>query len=328
MLASSESIYHNTGARFDIDIEQYLIDNNFILYAPYFAEYHKDTDLPITMSWHNGIDTTGFTEGFIVNTSGRSSALQINDDYAINKPTFVIMPDDDDPDPEDPEDPTAFDCYENPYSADCLSFCRKYPEECPDGSGGITYLPRDIDCRFIKEDDILRLTMPEVRLTGNTRTWPYRNYLYLFVMNGDFTVSNGLIQSSPNVNEVMYDFQVSRRNASNRNWINPGITFLLSNWKESISELRIAAAHKKSGGKDFTFKGEVGISTDGDETKSNLKVSYETRKVEKSEVMFNVGLDRCAELAFNASDMGFGKRDGYGIYRFDQLEFYLKVEFR
>jgi hypothetical protein len=166
------------------------------------------------------------------------------------------------------------------------------------------------------------------RLTGNTRTWPYRNYLYLFVMNGDFTVSNGLIQSSPNVNEVMYDFQVSRRNASNRNWINPGITFLLSNWKESISELRIAAAHKKSGGKDFTFKGEVGISTDGDETKSNLKVSYETRKVEKSEVMFNVGLDRCAELAFNASDMGFGKRDGYGIYRFDQLEFYLKVEFR
>tara|TARA_Y100000310_G_C20686939_1_gene819621 strand:+ start:1028 stop:2008 length:981 start_codon:yes stop_codon:yes gene_type:complete len=302
---------HLSSKRSDFDLEAFLINNDLQLYAPYVSENFNDSELPLTITWHDGVDESGVTEGLVLrdNEGGRiNQAVLVDDSYAYSNPTYVLMP---------IEDPCFIDDIDG-------EFCGGTGGGNTGGGGGVTYTPRDIDCRAIESSDILRVQMPEFRLTDNTRSWPYRNYLYLWAITGSFTRdSNGFVNASPNVNELWWLKEVSRSNAKDKKWLSSGISFVESNWKEEEVELRIAVAHKKSSN-DFTLKGTVKISTDGDETDSEQSTGYELSKIDKAQSMFNVGFDRCSTLASITSDEGYGLRDGHQIFHFGKMEFYLK----
>ena len=221
-----EIIGSSTARSSNSDLESFLVDNDLILYAPYLAEQFSDSDLPITVTWHDGVDTTGVTEGIVYDPNGRTGMISVDDDYAFNNPTYVIMFDD-----------------------GAVDLCEQQPENCDNdnngGSSSIPYTPRDIDCRDLNDDDVLEVRMPEVRLISNTRSWPYRNKLHLFIITGDFTVNNGIINVTPDVNELWDEKEISRYRAGNKKWLSSGISFLLSNWIKKKSEMRIALAYKK-----------------------------------------------------------------------------------
>ena len=145
-----------------MDIEAFLLDNDYVLYAPYYAENFSESDEPITISWWDGIDTTGVTSGILPSTSnGRTKIISVNDNYASKNPTYVMIPKE-------------------------IKFCDIDDPTCGGGGGsggggiggGGSYptSPRSIDCRVLRDDDIMELRMPEFRLRGNTRGGLHRIY--------------------------------------------------------------------------------------------------------------------------------------------------------
>ena len=309
----SNSLAGCDSCRSNVDLDSILsiLEENYAIYAPYLAENFSESEEAITISWYNGIDTTGVTQGILSTavTNGRvnKDIINVDDTYASNNPTLVIV-----------------------SLVDELLLDPKYTDPCPtDGSpcydeGSIPYLPRDIDCRNLKDDDILELQMPKYFLHHNTRNWPNPNYLYFWTVTGEFTVdSNGFVNTSPNVNDLWGARKVSRSNVGE--WLSTNVSFLLSNWKQSQTDMRIVVASYKRR-TSVNESGTVKINSDGTST-SEHQIAYTISK-DAARPMFSVAFDRCATLGSITSDEGFGKKDGHRIYRFGDLSFYFKPVIR
>lgn len=308
----------NTNGRISGEISDslalWLKENKFAIYAPYLAEDFSESDAPYTISWWDGIDTTGITPGITdsqISFSGRqSSLLAINDDYASSNPTLVIVPDD------------GIIC-------GAMMRCNEGPggggSGGGSGSGGVTYTPRSIDCRVLNDDDIILMQMPYFRLKSNLRGWPNKNYLNMSTVVGNFTYdANGNPTASANTNQLWSNKWVSRKSAKNQIWMSSGLSFIMSNWDQPQLDLRIAVSYKKTWNK-ASFSGSVGVDSKKD-FKVDLTANY-SFEFDGQRKLFDVGFDRCSYLATNNDDLGHGLKDGLTIYSFGgngPMEFVLK----
>lgn len=321
-----ENLTNCSSCRTSLNIDSLINDlgEHYALYAPYFAERFAKDNKPITVSWWDGIDTTGITPGIKTsiakigdikkNISGK--VIEVDDDYASKNPTVVIMP----------IEETIGD-YTRKSSNEILE-----EDDGSGGTGGGGYnpnAPRDIDCRDIPEDALLELEMPQFRLHGNVARWPNANYLFMWTIVGDFTVAdNGAINASANINNIWGQsgsgHRVSRHNASRENWLNTETSFIKSNWRRSETELRIAVAFQRAIDERMEISGTVKVDADGNFT-GETTASYTLNKWNVIPI-FNVAFDRCSTLAKITSDEGFGLRNGYRVYRFGKFGFYLKPD--
>ena len=73
---------HLSSKRSDFDLEAFLINNDLQLYAPYVSENFNDSELPLTITWHDGVDESGVTEGLVLrdNEGGRINQAVLVDD--------------------------------------------------------------------------------------------------------------------------------------------------------------------------------------------------------------------------------------------------------
>jgi hypothetical protein len=295
-----------------------VLKEHYAIYAPYLAENFQNSELPLTISWWDGIDDSGITPGIssLDFLSGRvESLIEVNDEYASSNPTVLIVP------IEDGDD--QFLC---PNGDPCDNGGGSTSGSGSNGDSGSTNPPRDIDCRELEEDVVLELRMPKFRLNGNTRGWPSKNMLYLWTVAGEFTIgSNGFIQASPRVNKVWNGHPVSRNNAAKGNWLNSEVAFIWNSWKQSQVDLRIIVAHKKRKS-EVEITQVVKIDTDGNysaETTTEYSISKE-----KAKEMFNVAFDRCSTLATMTSDGGFGTKNGFRVWQWGKFSFYLEPVLR
>ncbi len=287
----------------------FLEENNYAIYAPYLAENWSETSLPITVSWWDGIDSTGVTPGIIEGVEGGrvSQLFSVDDDYAAANPTIVLVPADVD------------NCGNVPCGTN---------QQTNDTDTDIPYVPRSIDCRKLESDDKIRIDMPYFRLTGNLRPWPNRNILSLVTIVGEFSYDkDGIPQPKANTNFLWENKWVSRKSAREKRWMSSGISYIQSDWSQSEIELRIAVAYKKNKSK-ATFEGSVGI----DEKKNftvNLSAKYKFELGSKAR-LFDVGFDRCVFLADFSKDIGHGLKDDMTIYSFGStpMQFVLRPEIK
>ncbi len=296
----------------------FLEQNNFAIYAPYLAENFSESDEIMTVSWWDGIDTTGVTPGILdANIGGRTSGLQaVNDDYAAINPTLVIVPDD---------------------GTSCGGIMTKCADTGgDDGTGGdtggdIPYTPTNIDCKKLNDTDIVIMSMPYFRLMDNLRPWPNKNILSLSTVVGTFSYdANGIPSAkTPFVDQLwVKDKQVSRKHADNQTWLSSGLSNIKSNWDQPELDLRIAVAYNKILTK-AKFSGSVGIDSDNNFI-PDLSGDY-SFEIGGTRALFDVGFDRCAFLASNADDLGFGLIDGLSINSFGgagPMQFVLKPVFK
>lgn len=288
-----------------------LLKEGYVISAPYLAEDFADVDEPITVSWYNGGEE-GATPGILTSNNGRihNSFISVDDDYASQNPTIVIMP----WDPTCVPYPTCQTCTPTP-GRPCPELCRY---TCPPGNG------RDIDCRTIG-DATLKLKLPEFRLKRNLRDWPNGNYLHLHVVGGEFSRNSQgeVINTSPQINVIWKEKRVSRKNVRDKKWISSGASFIWSNWKQSQHELRFVVDYKK-GRKDQKTTIKVKMDASGnfsaDSEVEATTVSNNARN------LFSIGFDRCSTLASIETSGNQGKRNGLRIHYFGDLLFTLDTE--
>lgn len=298
-----------------------ILGDHYIVYAPYLAENFADSEDPMTISWWDGVDDSGYTEGILTSKAqtGRTDDFEIitniNDDYAEIYPTLVIRPID-----EEDECGNIYRCSGGGGGTGGGS-----------GDGGANTTPRDIDCRTLDEDMIFELELPKFRLHKNTRNWPNNNRLYMWAITGDFTVdANGFINTAPNIDDpwgIGRGQRVSRSNASDANWLGSNMSFLKSNWLKSQTELRIVVAHRKDWQKKINYTDKVAVNTEGFEG-SNASAEFTIKSEKTALMMFNMSFNRCTVLGQMASEGDYGTKDGYHVYRFNDFSFYLRDDIR
>ena len=284
-----------------------ILTEDYYLYAPYFAEYHADSEKPISITWFNGVDTNGETLGIVSQEAGSKSTSKIlvTDEYAQSHPTLVLMPFDDD------------------------AYMGELPLEQIDeysSSKPITYTFRDIDCRDLNEDNTVLLRMPEFRLTDNTRAWPWPNVVYIWAISADYTMSPNEDSLFGSLNQsYIGEKEVSRANARDKKWIQTPSPIATENWKPRSTNLKLVALHRKGHGKT-SVSGSIGIDTNGIPATNHI-VDFNINK-RQARALSSVTFDRCATLATLNSDGGYGLRNGSQIFRFGRMEFYFEVDIR
>ncbi|MFT4805263.1 MAG: hypothetical protein ACI9YE_002479 [Psychroserpens sp.] len=304
------------------DLEAFLKDKNMALYGPYLAENHANSDKPLTVSFDplDGSKTSSIGYILVPKTSSGSTANSggldapnaisnyelieisgIDDDYAYNNPTLFVIIDD------------AGSSGGGGSVANTGS-----------GSSSGNTSTRAIDCETLKSTDIVELIMPKFRLNGNLAWQPWeQNILDMWVVTKDDISGldingKGILNNSSS--KLWAGKQVSRRNGRDKNWLNPDIPFLESDWKKDETEMVILISYKERSSEDsvdFEFKSV------NDETTQTTKSSFFITKA--FTLMAYANFDRCSTLANFLTDRGSGLHEGRRIYSYGgKLDFVLQ----
>ncbi|QDH79572.1 hypothetical protein FKX85_11195 [Echinicola soli] len=120
---------------------------------------------------------------------------------------------------------------------------------------------------------------------------------------------------------------MSRYNVKKKKWVSSGMSFLKHNWKKGQSDLRIIVAARNDGKGNINYTDKISIDTNGDFTR-DADVVFSLSTEMHAFMLFNQNFDRCTALGENASDGGYGTREGRQIYHFNGFSFYLVPEIR
>lgn len=311
------------------DLESYLKDNNLGVFGPYLAEYHSDSDKPITVSFDPLDDSRTTNYGYVITrkTNHRSSANNtgidvpkvsldedyeltliedIDDAYAQENPTLVIV------EIDGPGGPTI------PPAGGTGDSNSTQPLPIP--STGIR-------CDDLRDGDILRPFMVKFRLIDNLRGgfWN-RNLLNLYAITKDdvsFDINNDAVVN-PGTSKYWNEYRVSRADANNGKWLT-ATQRLDSNWLLDEDNLTIAVSYKKTS--VTVDKIEVGVKGAFAGTPSGSVTA--TLDFDRNQnLLFSESYDKCATIAlFNSSSLA-GELDGLAIEKFGKMEFTLDMDWR
>jgi hypothetical protein len=281
------------------DLEKKLGDG-YALYAPYLVERFSDSKQPITISWYNGQDTSGVTPGISSVKNGRTlngEYVQVTDEYALNNPTVVIVPAED-------------------VSTDLLLTGSSGIGSGGSTGGGGSSSPSNLSCTLQR----VKMEMPQYKLRDHVRPWPNSNKLYLWVATGDYTIdSDGSVQTGYDAPLRWRKKKVSRHNVGK--WLSSDLSFIVNDWKAGMVDMHLVFGyHKLFDGDGLTYTGTVGVIPD---TSVKAAVEY-TIKQNQAKLLTTPIFDRCATLSRQATAGSYGLKNGFRVYRFDKIEFYLK----
>jgi hypothetical protein len=185
--------------------EQDLIDfinkNNIGILAPYlYDNFNPESITELTVSWWTedkeieeltkNPDWDGETPGFKIKLNDDGNFIQFrktgasffsndlvyaNDDYALNNPTVVFGSFNDDELIENPDDGWMGGGPSTPQPT------VNYPHQI------------GVNCTNILNSDIIRWSMDNFRITGNTRGWPHPNRITIWVNSASHTTTDAFV---------------------------------------------------------------------------------------------------------------------------------------
>jgi hypothetical protein len=335
---ATEFFDESNSVHFDIDkLAQFAIDNHVIIRAPYLAE-NFDSDISnLTVSYYypemysdmeDNPDFKGETPGLTIdlkqtgiqgfNGNMEQTGLQsyngenfdqiVNDEYAIRNPTVIIA----------------------------LPWCNQidpphfFGWEYDDGGSNPPYEGSGVPlCYELTEDpsEILEINLPQFQLTDNIRRWPNPNLISLWVATGEFEIdNNGTPKLNANINYLLHDYKVTRRQANNADWMRTNLSFIIHNWKYESQNMYLvwgSVDHR------YNVNHNVSVSAKTDDSPPVLKTEMQVVSDSNKELIQGISFDKCAFL----NDMkykinkGFGLHGGnYPIYGFGKLRYFFKVK--
>jgi hypothetical protein len=173
-------------------------------------------------------------------------------------------------------------------------------------------------CSDLKEDDILTLKMPHFRLHGSLAGWPWTNKISGWIAYVNvFKAPNGTVKLEPNTPRFLAGKKVSRRNASDRKWIQTDATHLIHNWPLDSRNFVIVWGYNK---RKRQIDHSVTMSSNGSgSTTTTIKSE------EGIEYAGSLEYEKCAILYFNGNNIDSGHglyNSNYTVYRVGKISTY------
>lgn len=305
---------------FNVDeLIEFIVQNDIGVLAPYLVENFAPEEIrELTVSWwleeyevqmlNKNIDWKGETKGNIINldkglgslafekfglkTSVTPNEVTVNDQYAMKNPTIVLG---------------NFEIGE--YQDNTTEVEEK---------NRIATVVNSANCEDLTPSSLVRIEMPEFRLTGSIRPWPHPDGLKI-----------SLIVGNPNATlPFEYTYwggwkKVSRSDTgtSNNDWHRTDISFLVQNWSQNQINMQFVLWNKKPWEEDELQVETIIKVTPG----SAPEVQYKTiGGIEMYQKHFATHFDRCATIETPFYNGDFGLRNGFTVNRFGKFDFYLK----
>lgn len=325
---SSDEIYD--------DLSDYFVEQGLDVYFPYEENFVLADESKITVTWDpmTGQDTNS---GYVAmvkdvqiarNSSTSRIGLQeltpidnISDDYAYQNATLVVRPATwidggiiTDPNPN----PTV--TANNP----------------PDWSfqGWQGFLTFNVDHTKIKDEDILKVNIPKIRLMEHLGTFLTPTTITLVRSSANLTTDNNNLLIFPltaDSRQLLYRHHVKRRDARNHNWVDVNVLWDDDwNMHEAEHTLTWASHHTFSWSLDAT--GTVKLGWDAEKKKvtydPKIDINFKVRVGGNCRMEYNNNVSRRAVLTQVIGDTGAGTyNDGgtnYSVRTAGKMQYYFK----
>jgi hypothetical protein len=251
---------------------------------------------------------------------------EISDDYAYKNATLIVRP-------YEPED-IYIDQDLNYSTTTYITNTPLPPSWAFQGWQGL--LTFNVDYTKIKDEDVLRVSIPKIRLTEHLGTIFTPTTITLVRSNAILETNRlgNLIEPLKSESfHVIKRQNVLRRHARNQTWVDMNATWDDDwNMHESIHYLTFASHHTFAG--SVKVSGDVGLSYDKTTNKVvpnmdiKFKVSDDTNIGNNVRVRHNNEVSRRAVLTQIVGDIGHGTYNdngtNYAIRTAGQLQFYFK----
>lgn len=173
----------------------------------------------------------------------------------------------------------------------------------------------------------LIVKMPAFRLDDNYAPWPKDNFMYSWVaFSGSITVgANGTPSISPDVNYIVQDYKVTRKEARIKRWKSTDIPFIISNWKPEADDMYVIWGFEKS-------NSTLEVTNSVKATKDGISTEYGFKMVSQSGLKLASALsfDKCYTIRNNVNgiDEGFGYYGNTTLpkYGMGNVRFYFTLE--
>jgi hypothetical protein len=302
----------------------FIIDNDISMLAPYLGEDFSGGELEeLTVSWWTeefeeenmakDENWTGKTKGVkiplsngITNFKTASEVLKdgfffVDDDWAVSNPTIVLG---------------SFPIKESNPKA-----------KLENNSARIFNSPVVLCGPTNKTTQSIVVRMPALRLEDNIAPWPKDNFLYLWVgFAGGVTFgSNVLPTITPNINLVISDMTITRKEARIQRWKTVQSAFIISNWNPEADNMYLVWGYEKNNS-TIDFTGALKATKDGVTAENSFKIA------ERNEIKLISALsfDKCFTIRNNVSgiDQGWGFYSGTTLprYPFGEIRTYFTLE--
>ncbi len=196
------------------DLIEFINSNNLGIVAPYLAENfdleevddltvswwtqgYEDWNLALDSNWVG--DTKAVKLDLSENGGQIGDEILVSDDYAKNNPTIVLG---------------AFDYLDKSLSTEKSL-------ELGEANAATQSIVNSANCSQLDQFSVVKLKMPEFKLTSSIRSWPHPDRITVVVVLG--TNPGGNAQS----NTVLYEKEVKRKDAGK--WLGSNISFLINN---------------------------------------------------------------------------------------------------
>ncbi len=337
-------------------LQQYIEVNNLGIYVPYYEDFDWKNIDEITVSYHpliNDSENTGIKYDLL--SKKIMTEVTVNDEYAINNPSILIVPIE-----------NCSDCISVKTAAaiQSVAFIDDFIDDGDDngdtdgnagggstGGGGnsgggngrtdgtnesvLTTDPRNYNCNDLDNDDIVTVLMPEMRLTRHLDSGVFGggSEVSFFRAFGTINFTPQPFAATGNVDRLINKVKIKRRDIKNDNWVSTGIIFYDDNWTPTELDQEIAVFDIDDFPVAFqSFTGTVGVmprmGSTGTGVTGNVMVGFTQNRAGRGNIIHQNDINRCAMLVDAAENLGAGLRNGWQIRRAAGFEWYFQLRVR
>lgn len=288
-------------------LQNYLIDNDVSIYEPYpLSDYAENNRIPTIVS--HPITNDRQNIGYEPQPNGSYKEVLVTDEYAIDKPIWIIKPE---------------DTYSN--TTPPASTIKKF------------WLKENVAPEYITQDDVMTTIIPHMRLTDHyVGVFTGASVIRLYKIYGKVSSENTIVNFDSQLAQLG-DFKFKRKDIRKDRWKSFNIQFD-DDWDVTESDVMFVVISRQgwfSGTKksELTLAGslEVGYDTSKDEpsttAKGAVKFEYKIGSGERLQLRYKDKISRRSALANvvgNQFRHGEYANDGtkYAIRAADKLRFY------
>lgn len=285
---------------------------NHEVYFPYEEEFDWDKVDKFAMSWAPEDLERGSSDAHLFNVNTKTYSkepIRVDDDYAYRKPVVLVMPIFDD------EDWVAVD--PPPY----IPSNRQY------------WLTQNVDHTKISQKDVLKTTIPRIKLTKHYSGWPSKSKIILYRVSGDLSLnSDGTIDlSKPGQHRLLNKFKFKRRDIRKKRWKTVNVIFD-GDWDMHEADQQIVLfSYRHWDFRSSTADGTVSIAYDSLKKKFVPEAKFSVKfklTLGKTDLKYNNEISRRDALSHIVGDHGAGIYNdngvNYTVRTADAMHYYLK----
>lgn len=310
------------------DISDFYVSQGLDVYFPYEENFDLSVENQVSLTW-DPMTGQEWNSGYItpspLNDGGHELQLApvsyITDEYAYNYPTLVVRP-------------AAWIGSEivsdpNPYLST--------PSNNPPSwyfQGWQGFLTGNVDHTKIMNDDVLKVTIPKIRLKEHLATFLTPTTITLARTSSDLKFDdqgNLALPLMPNTLHLLERFNIKRRDARNHNWVEVNLLWD-DDWNMSEVEENMTWGSIHTFQTSLNVSGKVKVGWDKEKSKPTyeptMDVDFSFKLANRCRLEHNNNISRRAVLTQVVGDTGAGVYNDngveYSIRNAGKMDYYFK----